>query len=437
MSNKKRIWLITLLIIGLIVTITGGSIFIGIWFRPIKVIEISDNKDFTRKYHFPGKGTEENPYIIEGYTLSGNSHYNILIRDVSKYFIIRNCVLEGSNKGINLYHVENGFARIENNTIRNNEFGILIESCNNFIIKGNEFEDNSRGIETSIIGNGLIKDNLFLNSGDAGMFLSQDYNITIQNNIFNKCHNGFFIFDSVLVSIKGNTFSNCSRSSFEAQYINNINIRNNTAVDCEYGYNVVYSENVVFSKNNFTKTKDCIWASYSDKVVIEQNYCIASETEGISAFGISNGQIYNNTMVSNAEEGLYIWSSFQVEVYSNSCYNNTIGLKVLRSNVIDVTNNTFEHNLEYGVVTKGANTTIWNNNFINNDYTNISTINSQAKVDGNYTDYVGLPIWYNNNTQQGNYWSDLTWSLGVEYLIDPGNHTDKYPLELPVEIKIS
>ncbi len=436
MKNTKRNRLFALLVISLIVTVTGTSIFLGIWFRPIKVIEVYDNKDFSRKYHFPGKGSKDNPYVIEGYTLSGNSHHNILIRDVSKYFIIRNCVLEGSNKGINLLNLENGFARIENNTIQNNVYGILIKSCSNFIIKGNDFEDNSRGIESSSIGNGLIEDNVFSNCGNQGMFLGPDYNITIQNNIFNNCRDGFIILDSNLISINGNTFNNCSRTSFEAQYINNINIQGNTAVDCGSGFNVVYSENVIFLRNNFTKTKDCIWASYSDTVVIEQNYCRASDTEGIRAFGISNGRISNNTLVSNNEEGLYIWGSLQIKVNNNSCYNNTIGLKVFCSNLIDITNNTFEHNLEYGVVTKGANATIWNNNFINNDYTNITTINSQARVDGNCTDWIGFPIWYNDDALQGNYWSELIWYEGVEYLIDPGNHTDSYPLENPIMINI-
>ena len=45
--------------------------------------------------------------------------------------------------------------------------------------------------------------------------------------------------------------------------------------------------------------------------------------------------------------------------------------------------NVFEHNLQYGLVTKGVNATIWNNNFIDNNYNNNPEIFSQANVDGN------------------------------------------------------
>ncbi|HUT81497.1 MAG TPA: right-handed parallel beta-helix repeat-containing protein [Candidatus Bathyarchaeia archaeon] len=433
MKNKKRNRIFTLLIISLIVTVSGITIFLGIWFRPINVIEIYDNKDFSQKYHFPGKGTVDDPYIIEGYKLSGNGYHNIRIHGVTKYFVIRNCVLQDSNKGIDLGYLENGLTVIENNTFENNYVGILIVSSSNLLIKNNHFENNSRGIESRYNRQVFLVHNTF-NGGKYGMLLGPEYyNITIQNNVFNNCSwNGIDIIYSDLVSIDGNTFSNC-HIGIIAQYIQTITMQDNTAVECGYGFNVVYSENVALRKNNFTKTQDSIWASYSNNVIIEQNFCTLSDTGGLSAYGLLNAQVSNNTVVSANGNGLYIWYSYNIAVNNNSCYNNTIGMSVICSELVEITYNIFEHNLEYGLVTQGANATIWYNNFIDNDYTNISTIHSQAKVDGNCTNYVGFPQFYSNDTLQGNYWSELVWYAGVEYSIDPGSFKDKYPLENPVE----
>lgn len=52
-------------------------------------------------------------------------------------------------------------------------------------------------------------------------------------------------------------------------------------------------------KNNFVKTDDSIWATSSENVIIEQNFCTLSNTEGLSAFYLSNSQINNNTVISN------------------------------------------------------------------------------------------------------------------------------------------
>ena len=50
---------------------------------------ISDN-NFT-DYRFPGSGTSEDPYIIEGYRIENENKYGIQINSTTKYFIIRNC----------------------------------------------------------------------------------------------------------------------------------------------------------------------------------------------------------------------------------------------------------------------------------------------------------------------------------------------------------
>ncbi|MHA1557845.1 MAG: hypothetical protein ACTSPM_13040, partial [Candidatus Heimdallarchaeota archaeon] len=99
LNNK----VLAVIIIGIGVSITVTAIVLDWRFRPINIIEIYQDTDFSRKYHFPGKGTEEDPYMIDGYELSGNKEHNIKIYSIKKYFTIQNCILENSNIGIDLF----------------------------------------------------------------------------------------------------------------------------------------------------------------------------------------------------------------------------------------------------------------------------------------------------------------------------------------------
>ena len=89
-------------------------------YQPHDSIFISNDGDFTSQ-GFPGSGTQNDPYIIEGYSINGSSGDLISISSTTSYFIIRNNILDGSNvanRGIFFFNVT--FAIIENNTIYDN-----------------------------------------------------------------------------------------------------------------------------------------------------------------------------------------------------------------------------------------------------------------------------------------------------------------------------
>ncbi len=426
--------ILTILIIGLVISITGTAIFLGIWFKPIKVIEIYEDKDFSRKYHFPGKGTKGDPYIIDGYKLSGNKYHNIKIYDVTKHFIIQNCVLEHSDKGIDLRGLADGIAMIINNTIQNNDWGIRANACVNCFISGNSFFNNNVGISAGS-GNGYtIQANTFSNNSNTAMNLIWNYNTKIQNNIIETVNQGLKITYSDLVLIEGNNFSECSDISLTAQYLTETTIANNSVTNCGIGFAIAFTETINIDRNNFTNNNNGVLVSVTSDGLIEHNYCANNKYYGIRAYNLIYSSIRNNRLISNNGSGLIIELCFATEINNNTCYNNTQGLEISCSSISKISYNTLEHNLVYGIVMQGVNTTVWNNNFIDNNYQNNPEITSQAKVEGNCTDWVGFPEWFNNTTKQGNYWSDLAWTIGIEYTIDPGNYTDSYPLEEPVII---
>ena len=59
-------------------------------------ITITSNAEFT-SFGFPGTGTSNDPFLIEGFNLTSTSKVLISITQVSAYFIISNNILNGLN----------------------------------------------------------------------------------------------------------------------------------------------------------------------------------------------------------------------------------------------------------------------------------------------------------------------------------------------------
>ncbi len=112
---------------------------------PHAAIDIDSDYDFIT-LGFPGSGTAEDPYVIEGYNITTTSHTGIYISGPTKYFTVRNCYVEAEGYGIYIGHVADGTATVINNTFSNNgEYGINIHYSDNILIHHNNFVDNNLG----------------------------------------------------------------------------------------------------------------------------------------------------------------------------------------------------------------------------------------------------------------------------------------------------
>ena len=93
-----------------------------------------------------GTGTAENPYLIQGWTISTpEADYGIYIDHTTSHFVVRDCTVEHTRSvGIYLNSVRNG--HIEDCTVRRNGVGIyLLHACDN-ILKGNRIVENAYGV---------------------------------------------------------------------------------------------------------------------------------------------------------------------------------------------------------------------------------------------------------------------------------------------------
>ncbi|MBS3794475.1 MAG: right-handed parallel beta-helix repeat-containing protein [Candidatus Thorarchaeota archaeon] len=145
-------------------------------------IVISSNHDFERQ-GWPGSGTQEDPYIIEGFNITAYSN-SVLISDTTAYFEIRECHLSTKSPETS---------------------------------KCVYFEDAKHG---------RLRD-CRIQSGSV--YLSQSTNITIENNVATETSRAFVLWDSANCTILDNAAHSCSGTSFLLYSSENCILSNNTA----------------------------------------------------------------------------------------------------------------------------------------------------------------------------------------------------------------
>lgn len=121
-----------------------------------------------------GSGTEEDPYILEGWEIDGQGRSGIYIERTTAHFIIRDCRVYGAGSrsygyaGIRLLIVKNGTIEsceissnkgdgiwlgassnieVRGNWIRKNaDYGIILDASTEVLIEGNTISENASGI---------------------------------------------------------------------------------------------------------------------------------------------------------------------------------------------------------------------------------------------------------------------------------------------------
>ncbi|MHA1961546.1 MAG: right-handed parallel beta-helix repeat-containing protein [Candidatus Thorarchaeota archaeon] len=167
-------------------------------------ITITSNAEFGSQ-GFAGFGTEEQPYVVEGYNITTTGTC-IFIEDTDAYFVVRDCLLTGGppGRGLLLNNVTHGEVRnnainekfnglnfyessnntVVNNTISENGDGVVIvEFSNDNLVLNNTISGNNYGVYfTSSADSNAIMNNT-ITGNDVGVYL-EDYsdNNTIESN---------------------------------------------------------------------------------------------------------------------------------------------------------------------------------------------------------------------------------------------------------------
>jgi parallel beta-helix repeat protein len=189
------------------------SIRAGISHAPIFINSDSNFTDTVSAEGWDGEGTEEYPYIIEGYDIdrNGEDGHCIWIENTTVHFVIRDCYLANANQtdraGILLNNVSN--CRIENNIFYKNVYGISAwtEHCtiiDNQMVGNEIVTDNQIWLyianQTSVIGNSIngsnygirgvgcqdtmIEGNIVRDGNNYGFSMGISTNTTLIDNAF-------------------------------------------------------------------------------------------------------------------------------------------------------------------------------------------------------------------------------------------------------------
>ncbi|MFW6142523.1 MAG: InlB B-repeat-containing protein [Candidatus Saliniplasma sp.] len=165
-------------------------------------INIYGNEEFHEKAeenNWSGDGTEQDPYIIQGYEIDGREPtYAIIIGHTDVHFVIRNNYLYNASfpvpywytGAVTLVNVTNGM--VNNNTIRFSSHGINLSSSYDNEVSNNTLLDNHEGVwiitshNNTVTTNNITNENKgpIINSAGTDLQNSED-NIVTENRISN------------------------------------------------------------------------------------------------------------------------------------------------------------------------------------------------------------------------------------------------------------
>ena len=234
-----------------------------------------------------GSGTENDPYIIENYSINAENAEGIDIRNTTDYFIIRNCLVENgvdNYNGIHLENVVNG--RIESCISRNNFDGIHVNYSFHTSIPNNTCENNhDDGIHVKDYSSYIsITHNTCKNNTSDGIQLSESSHNSISHNICENNH-------ASGVHLLSGSFSNT--------------VDNNVCVNSIYGIHLTDSDNNVISSNILGSNVFGVRLKGSSNNILEYNICENNSWGIYLRFSSDNNTLHHNCLLFNTENNGY------------------------------------------------------------------------------------------------------------------------------------
>lgn len=313
------------------------------------------------QYGFNFSGSSNNN--ISNNIANNNSLYGFYFQSASNNNnISNNTALYSGNTGF--YLSSSSDNNLANNTATgNSNYGISIyTSSNNNIVSSNTIHNSSgSGIQVSQNNNNTFTSNNVYNMTVYSMFVSLSYNDTFVNNVFNNSWYGPILQSSDGNNLSGNTMAGNSIDGLQIQGSDN---------------NII-SSNTIFG--NFQDGINIISGSQNNSIFLNSIYNHTNGTATgiiIQSITVAN-HIYNNLKIENNTYGIYVNQSNLINITGNNASNNQYGFYFDASHNNILSNNTAFNNSQTGfyfTAATGNNLTL--NNATNNTLSQYSFLSS-------------------------------------------------------------
>jgi len=368
MGKKRMIILFSIIIVTMIIVSVVGyflwNMFLSLFGTIEYGIEIRSDEDFF-KYDFSGTGSSVDPYIIENYVFNGK-YMGVLIQNVTRSFIIRNCTITEFNVGIFLSDIRSDSARVINNEIVNGSWPEV---------------GGYDGIEVTNSSNVLIENNTLSGTGINGISLKFSENCTIKENYIEYCGDG---------------------------------------IEVEFSSKIVCSQNNVSQTSDGIKVSNSFNTSIFGNIIYDCDYNIIEILETYSCYITGNYLINIGSSNEYSGNGLYMRRCMDMTITNNTFAGFEDGIKIYYTNSSIFVFNLIENCENYGL-------SFFQDCILNEIYLNAFIDNSFGNSQGYEYSVTNNNRWYNEIILQGNYWSNYLGS--GNYTIDGNTDTeDIYPL---------
>lgn len=304
-----------------------------------------------------GSGTEADPFIIEGWDITGpRGVTRISILNADAHFIIRGCSLHDSEasyggSGVGLTTCRNG--TIEACTSFNHDEGIIVRQSTGIVVRDCYCFNNSRGISASGSELCLVTNNTCAGGNQYGIYLEDGSG-------------------------------------------NNTAIGNNCSYNDETGISMSNTWNNMVSYNMCERGSRGFEVSGARSNTITNNLCRFNDEQGIYLYGTDNS-VFDNDCSNNFGDGIYLILSSNNTLINNTCTNNINGIYLSAANNNTLIDNNCSHNSFNDMALYDSNkNTITDNNCSSSGYNGVillfSNNNTLFKNTCNSNFYVGIGL---------------------------------------------
>jgi parallel beta-helix repeat protein len=318
-------------------------------FVPHAPILITSDSDFASQ-GWPGAGTANNPYLIEGLGIARDQGNSIEIRFTTAYFCVRQCNLTGNNEGSGVYLEGVVHGLLENNLCVSGARGIYVEDSEACQVVGNTCEQGAYGICLEYCQSVNATDNLCKINSVAGIRVYESEQSGVARNLCTDNAYGIEIRGGDSSAITDNT---CSTNPSAGLVLNATRMTSASTNECDenwFGIVLQDASDTWLTQNTCQNNSDCgalvANSQFNDLVanVFRRNRHGIALTRSISNY------VAGNVLEGNVESGVYLYLSEGNQIDANTMSGSKYGVYAVASRDNTVTINTLSNNTWAGIL---------------------------------------------------------------------------------------